>query len=83
MDLRYTTALASTNACNVSPHSGGDLGLGPNARLIAPGSAANSLLPNRMNRRDSFAMPPLGSNAVDTAGVALITQWIDGLAGCQ
>lgn len=83
MDLRYSTALSATNACDVSPLSGGDLGLGANARLIAPGSATNSLVANRMNRRDSFAMPPLGSNQVDTAGVALLTQWIDGLAGCQ
>jgi hypothetical protein len=83
MDLRYTTALAATSACNVSPHSGGDLGLGANARLIAPGSATNSLVVNRMNRRDSYAMPPLGSNIVDTAGASLIGQWIDGLAGCQ
>jgi hypothetical protein len=36
-----------------------------------------------MNRRDSHAMPPLGSNVVDTAGVSLLTQWIDGLTGCQ
>jgi uncharacterized repeat protein (TIGR03806 family) len=83
MDLRYTTALSATRACNVSSQSGGDLGLGANARLIAPGSATNSLVANRMNRRDSFAMPPLGSNLVDTAGVSLIAQWIDGLAGCE
>jgi uncharacterized repeat protein (TIGR03806 family) len=83
MDLRYTTALASTQSCNVSPQSGGDLGLGASARLIAPGSATNSLVVNRMNRRDSHAMPPLGSNLIDTAGVALLTQWVDGLTGCQ
>lgn len=82
MDLRYTTSLVATNACNVSPQSG-DLGLGVNARLIAPGSSANSLLVNRMNRRDSAAMPPLGSNIVDAAGVTLVTQWIDGLSACQ
>ena len=83
MDLRYATALASTQSCNVSPQSGGDLGLGASARLIAPGSATHSLVVNRMNRRDSHAMPPLGSNVVDTAGVSLLTQWIDGLTGCQ
>lgn len=83
LDLRYTTALSATRACDVSPHSGGDLGLGASARLIAPGSATNSLVANRMNRRDSFAMPPLGSGVVDAAGVALITQWIDSLAGCE
>ncbi len=83
MDLRYTTALANTRACDVSPHSGSDLGLGASARLIAPGNAANSLVANRMNRRDAYAMPPLGSNMIDSAGVSLLTQWIDGLAGCQ
>jgi uncharacterized repeat protein (TIGR03806 family) len=82
LDLRYTTALAAMNACNVSPQSG-DLGLGANVRLITPGSAANSLVPNRMNRRDAAAMPPLGSNVVDAAGVSLISQWIDGLTSCQ
>ena len=81
MDLRYTTALSSTATCNALPQSG-DLGIGVNARLIAPGSAANSILVNRTNRRDEHAMPPLGSNQVDTDGVALLTQWIDSLTGC-
>ena len=81
MDLRYATPLNSTNACNAMPQAG-DLGLGANARLIAPGSAANSIVVNRANRRDSNGMPPLGSNQVDTAGVALLTQWINSLTGC-
>jgi uncharacterized repeat protein (TIGR03806 family) len=81
MDLRYTTALNATNACNASPQSG-DLGIGTNARLIAPGSSANSVIVNRANRRDSNGMPPLASNEVDADGVALLTQWIDGLSGC-
>jgi hypothetical protein len=81
MDLRYTTALNATNACNATPQSG-DLGIGANARLIAPGSSANSVIVNRANRRDSNGMPPLASNQVDAAGVALLAQWIDGLTGC-
>lgn len=81
MDLRYSTSLGNTNACNAPPQSG-DLGLGADARLIAPGNATNSVIVNRMNRRDEHAMPPLGSNQIDTAGVALITQWVDGLSGC-
>ena len=81
MDLRYSTTLMGTGACDMTPQSG-DLGLGVNARLIAPGSAENSLLVNRMNRRDTAAMPPLGSHTVDAEGVALITQWIDGLTSC-
>jgi uncharacterized repeat protein (TIGR03806 family) len=81
MDLRYDTALNLTNACNVLPQSG-DLGLGVDARLIAPGSSADSLVVNRMNRRDQHAMPPLNSTQIDSAGVALLTQWINGLPGC-
>jgi len=81
MDLRFTTAFNATNTCNAVP-TAGDLGLGANARLIAPGSAANSIVVNRANRRDGNAMPPLGSNRVDTDGVALLTQWVNSLAGC-
>jgi len=82
LDLRYSTSLIATNACNAAPRAG-DLGLGSQARLIATGSSANSLVVNRMNRRDPSAMPPLGSHTVDTAGVSLISQWIDSLTSCQ
>lgn len=69
----------ATNACNVAP-SAGDLGLG--ARLIAPGSAANSVIVNRMSRRDQHGMPPIASKRSDAAGVALLSEWIDSLATC-
>lgn len=81
MDLRYSTALANTNACNALPLEG-DLGI-PNARLIAPGNSAASLIIVRMQRRDSHGMPPLGSNVIDTLNVARISAWIDGLGGCN
>lgn len=79
IDFRYTTPLASMNACDVVPNA--PLGI-PNERIIAPGGAASSVLVARMNRRDQNAMPPLASNVIDAAGVALLTQWIDGLPGC-
>jgi uncharacterized repeat protein (TIGR03806 family) len=82
MDLRYSSSLVATNACDAPPQSG-DLGLGANARLIAPGNSANSVLALRMNRRDTAGMPPLASTTVDTAGVSLIAQWIDSLTTCQ
>ena len=82
MDLRYSTLLSSTNACGVSPQSG-DLGIGAAARIIAPGSAANSVLVARMNRRDATAMPPLASATVDAQGVALVQQWINSITTCQ
>jgi hypothetical protein len=82
MDLRYDTALVNTNTCDVAP-TGGSLGIGPNARLIAPGAAADSVLPVRMSLRNVQGMPPLGSDFADTAGVSLINSWIDSLANCN
>ncbi len=81
MDLRANTALAAMNACNALPQAG-DAGLGAEARLINPGNAARSVITERMKHRDALAMPPLGSLRVDDDGVALIAEWIDGLAGC-
>jgi len=81
LDLRYTTALASTGTCNATPTSG-DLGL-TNAKVISPGAPDSSVLLSRINRRDTYAMPPLGSKLVDTASVAVVRQWIQSLTGCQ
>lgn len=81
LDLRYTTALANTSACDVVPTSD-DLGIDM-ARIIAPGDAARSVLVARMNVRDDTAMPPLGSTVVDTDGVQLITDWINDPATCN
>jgi uncharacterized repeat protein (TIGR03806 family) len=80
MDLRYTTAMSATNTCNIAP-SLGELGVA-NARLIAPGSAATSIVVNRASRLDSNGMPPLPRQRFDTDGVALLTQWINSLTGC-
>jgi uncharacterized repeat protein (TIGR03806 family) len=81
LDLRYATALANTSACDLPPQAG-DLGIA-NARTIAPGSPGQSVLPARVARRDANGMPPLGSTVTDTAGVALLNSWINGLAGCN
>jgi len=81
MDLRYATALAATGTCDVPPQAG-DLGIA-NARLIAPGDAGRSVVVARMGRRDAHGMPPLGSALVDSAGVALLTAWVNALTGCQ
>lgn len=81
MDLRYTTALAATNTCNATPRLG-DLGIGSSARLISPGHPDDSILVDRMNRRDAHAMPPVGSTRIDEAGVELLRQWIAALEGC-
>jgi mono/diheme cytochrome c family protein len=83
MDLRYSTPLANTNACDAPPGIS-DLNIA-NARLIAPGAANRSVIPARMNLRDNpNAMPPNGlGTRVDTAGVQLINDWINSLASCN
>jgi uncharacterized repeat protein (TIGR03806 family) len=81
MDLRFSTALNATAACDAAPQSG-DLGL-TNARIIAPGAPDSSVLLARMNRRDAQSMPPLASNVVDAEGVGLVRNWIESLSGCQ
>jgi hypothetical protein len=81
LDLRYTTLLANTNACDVLPDAGG-LGL-MMPRIIAPGDASRSVLVARVDRRDVNGMPPLGSTVVDAAGVALLNDWVNSLTGCN
>jgi len=81
LDLRYTTSLLDTNACNVAPDAGG-VGI-PMPLIIAPGNAGRSVLVARTDRRDVDGMPPLGSTIVDADGVSLLTDWINGLANCN
>ncbi len=78
MDLRATTSLVNTNACNIAP-SAGSVGI-TNAKIIAPGDAASSVLIKRANSRDVNGMPPLGSLMVDTQGVQLLTDWVNSLS---
>ena len=82
IDLRYYTPLQSTGACDAIPQAG-MVGI-MDARIIAPGDAARSTLVARTNRRGDFvSMPPVGSTVIDTAGVTLLTDWVNGLTGCQ
>jgi uncharacterized repeat protein (TIGR03806 family) len=81
LDFRYTTALAATNACDITPTLG-NLGI-TDPRIIAPGSAARSVTVARVNRVGADAMPPLSRHQIDTAGVQLLTDWVNGLANCN
>jgi uncharacterized repeat protein (TIGR03806 family) len=80
IDLRFTTPLGDTKACDAAAQNG-DLGI-DDAKIIDPGSPATSLLVARPERLDANRMPPLASSAVDEQGVALLTQWIEGLTSC-
>lgn len=77
LDLRYSTPIDQTGMCNLPPQSG-DLGL-TDARIIAPGLAASSVLLSRIQTRNANAMPPLGSLELDSDGIALIQTWITGM----
>ena len=81
IDLRYTTGLPDTNACDVMPDAGGVGIMMP--RIIAPGDASRSVLVERVNRRDIFGMPTIGSTIPDAAGVTLLTDWVNGLVNCN
>ena len=77
MDLRYSTLLSSTNACGAMPQSG-DLGIGAAARIIAPGSAASSVLrrahePARLERHAAARDRTSSTRPAST----LLQQWID------
>ena len=83
MDLRYTTALANTNACDVVPVN--SLGIS-NARRIAIGGAtpaARSLVIQRASLTDANSMPPFQPRQVDAAGVQLLSDWVSSLASCN
>jgi uncharacterized repeat protein (TIGR03806 family) len=79
LDLRAETALADTGLCEAPTL--GDLGIA-GARVVTPGDPAASILSNRIRRRDSYQMPPLASNVVDTVGAGVIDDWITSLATC-
>jgi uncharacterized repeat protein (TIGR03806 family) len=48
-------------------------------KLVVPGDPVHSIVLNRVAETNGFTrMPPLGSNVIDAASVALLTTWIDG-----
>ena len=51
------------------------------ARIIAPNDRWRSILYMRANTVEAIKMPPLAHQTVDRAGMALLRQWIESLAG--
>ncbi|MCB9665813.1 MAG: PQQ-dependent sugar dehydrogenase [Alphaproteobacteria bacterium] len=80
LDFRFGTALADTMVCDADPVRG-DFGL-PDARLIAPGAPASSVLLHRVSHRGPEQMPPLATSVVHEEAVALLTAWIADLETC-
>ena len=81
LDWRYQTPFENTGSCDVAAGLG-NLGLGPDARLIKPGDADLSVIVERMERRGAGQMPPLATEIVDSDGLAVVTAWIDSLESC-
>lgn len=80
IDFRFTTPAADVGVCDAKPRAG-DLDI-PDARLVAPGDPARSIVSARMHTLGTTRMPLLASSRVDDAGVALVDAWISGLTAC-
>jgi uncharacterized repeat protein (TIGR03806 family) len=79
IDLRFSTALTATGACDARPNRT-DLGLAE-AKLLFPGDPTLSVVSLRMQTLvASLRMPPVASAVVDGEGVAMIDEWIRGLS---
>ncbi|ADE53120.1 PQQ-dependent sugar dehydrogenase [Coraliomargarita akajimensis] len=79
-DARLHIPLADAGILNGAlNNNGGD----SDNRVIVPGDPSHSMLLTRMSTRGASQMPPIASHVVDDAGVALITAWINSLAGYQ
>ncbi len=65
------TMLVNGEASN----NGGD----PANKLVVPGDTLHSIVLNRVAVTNGFTrMPPIASNVIDAASVALLTEWIEG-----
>jgi mono/diheme cytochrome c family protein len=77
MDFDWLVPLKETAALNREPQHGAfELA---DARVIAPGVAARSVLTPRVSRRGPGQMPPIGSRVADPDGTRLLVEWIESL----
>lgn len=77
LELDYSKTLKETGIFDVRPRQG-DFGL-PDARIIAPGDPARSVLLYRTAKFGRGRMPHLGSEYPHPAGVELLDAWIRSL----
>ncbi|MGB0579484.1 MAG: PQQ-dependent sugar dehydrogenase, partial [Limisphaerales bacterium] len=75
MDLRYFVESEKMGVFNETPYHG-DLGFGPDAKIVVPGHPEKSVLLNRCSRVGPGQMPPLGSQTPDPRAVGLLAEWI-------
>jgi hypothetical protein len=75
LDLRFTSAIGEWNALDVPPAQG-DFTI-PDARLIAPGDRARSMLWHRQLMSDIGTRMARGTSTAHTEALELIGDWID------
>ncbi len=80
LDLRYDLDEAEMGVCDKHPLAG-NLGL-DEARILAPGESARSLLLQRMMNTDRTRMPPLGTAIAHDEGIDIVSFWIDKGGAC-
>jgi mono/diheme cytochrome c family protein len=80
-DFRFTTPLGATMSCNAEPLRD-TLGLGLEARIIAPAAPDKSMVVVRMQELGRGRMPEIATLMVDQEGVALLSSWIRSLTAC-
>lgn len=78
IDLRRPNSEAELKMISVKPEKG-TFGF-KDSQLVDPGESANSILTYRIASSSVGHMPHIGAREVDFAGVALVADWIDGLA---
>lgn len=77
MELEFHTLAEKMRLFDEKPvHTTFDI---PDAKLIASGAPDRSVLLKRVSTRGPGQMPPLASSHVDTAGVAMLREWIESL----
>ncbi|MBL9174330.1 MAG: PQQ-dependent sugar dehydrogenase [Verrucomicrobiales bacterium] len=74
-DARFTTPLDESGIINGSVID--DLGV-PGARVIRPGDPTASVMWKRVAEMGADHMPPLGTSVLNTTGIALLEQFIQG-----
>lgn len=78
MELSHPTPFSKMGILEATPKHH-DLGIA-GGKLVYPGDPDNSVLLRRISIRGKDQMPPVASNEIDQRAVAIVRQWIEGLA---
>ena len=80
-DFRFSNSFAQMNLCN-KPVQIDDFGI-TGVAMIVPGHPELSAVNIRIGRLELGAMPPVGKQALDEAGIILMDDFVTGLETCE